>query len=162
MARIVVIGAGLGGLAAAARLQALGHDVTVCERSPAIGGKLGTYERDGYRFDTGPSLLTMPFVFEELFAATGEGLAQTLDLQRVDPHCRYRFDDGTVLEVPASREALAGAMSDALGVRRRAGVDAAAGTRRPHVGGRAWTVPAGPRPAAAARTGRSAAVETAA
>ena len=117
MARIVVIGAGLGGLAAAARLQALGHDVTVCERSPAIGGKLGTYERDGYRFDTGPSLLTMPFVFEELFAATGDGLAQTLDLQRVDPHCRYRFDDGTVLEVPASREALAGAMSDALGAR---------------------------------------------
>ncbi len=115
MARIVVIGAGLGGLAAAARLHALGHDVTVCERSPTIGGKLGSYERDGFRFDTGPSLLTMPFVFADLFAATGEPLEETLDLQRVDPHCRYRFDDATELEVPASRAALAEAIGDALG-----------------------------------------------
>jgi phytoene desaturase len=117
MGRIVVIGAGLGGLAAAARLQALGHDVTVCERSPSIGGKLGTYERDGFRFDTGPSLLTMPFVFEDLFAATGQPLERTLDLQRVDPHCRYRFDDGAVLDVPASREALTARLHDVLGAR---------------------------------------------
>ncbi len=60
MARIVVIGAGLGGLAAAARLTPLGHEVTVYERSVSIGGKLGTYTRDGFRFDTGPSLLTLP------------------------------------------------------------------------------------------------------
>ncbi|HEX4428396.1 MAG TPA: phytoene desaturase family protein [Frankiaceae bacterium] len=117
MARIVVIGSGLGGLAAAARLHALGHDVTVCERSPSVGGKLGTYERDGFRFDTGPSLLTMPFVFEDLFAATGEPLQQTLDVQRVDPHCRYRFDDGAVLEVPSSGEALAAAVRDAFGAK---------------------------------------------
>ncbi len=115
MVRIVVIGAGVGGLAAAARLRALGHDVTVCERAPQIGGKLGTYARDGFRFDTGPSLLTMPAVFEDLFAATGDPLAGTLDLRRVDPHCHYRFDDGAVLDLPASREALAGALRDSLG-----------------------------------------------
>jgi phytoene desaturase len=115
VARIVVIGAGLGGLAAAARLQALAHQLTICERSPTLGGKLGTYERDGFRFDTGPSLLTMPFVFEDLFAATGEPLQRALDLQRVDPHCRYRFDDGAVLDVPSSREALDEALRDAFG-----------------------------------------------
>ena len=60
MSRVVVIGAGVGGLAAAARLSALGHDVTVCEAQEQVGGKLGLYERDGFRFDTGPSLVTMP------------------------------------------------------------------------------------------------------
>ena len=60
MSRVVVIGAGVGGLAAAARLSSAGHEVTVCEAQPTVGGKLGTYERDGFRFDTGPSLLTMP------------------------------------------------------------------------------------------------------
>jgi phytoene desaturase len=106
VARIVVIGAGLGGLAAAARLGALGHRVTVCERSSRIGGKLGTHSRDGYRFDTGPSLLTLPAVFEDLFGATGEPLERTLELRRVDPHCHYRFDDGAELEVPAAPAAL--------------------------------------------------------
>jgi phytoene desaturase len=115
VARIVVIGAGLGGLASAARLRAAGHDVTVCERAPSVGGKLAAYARDGFRFDTGPSLLTMPFVFEDLFAATGERLGEVLDLQRVDPHCQYRFDDGVVLEVPAARVALAEAIGNALG-----------------------------------------------
>lgn len=115
MARIVVIGAGIGGLAAATRLQALGHQVTVCEQSGAVGGKLGTYARDGYRFDTGPSLLTMPEVFTELFAATGDPLESTLDLQRVDPHCHYRFGDGSQLEVPADRAALSVALRESFG-----------------------------------------------
>jgi phytoene desaturase len=115
MAKIVVIGAGFGGLAAAARLHALGHEVTVCERSGAVGGKLGAYSRDGFCFDTGPSLLTMPAVFEDLFAATGAPLAQTLTLTKVDPHCHYGFDDGTALDVPASPEALSAAMTDTFG-----------------------------------------------
>jgi phytoene desaturase len=115
MARIVVIGAGLGGLAAAARLHALGHRVTLCEQSGSVGGKLGTYSRGGYRFDTGPSLLTLPAVFSELFAATGDSLERTLDLQRVDPHCHYRFADGTHLDVPADREALSQAIGAAFG-----------------------------------------------
>ncbi|MCW2547103.1 MAG: phytoene desaturase, partial [Mycobacterium sp.] len=115
MARIVVIGAGVGGLAAATRLQSLGHQVTVCEQSGSVGGKLGTYSRDGYRFDTGPSLLTLPAVFAELFAATGDPLERTLELRRVDPHCRYRFADGSQLDVPADRKALAAAIHDAFG-----------------------------------------------
>ncbi|HET8685025.1 MAG TPA: NAD(P)-binding protein, partial [Micromonosporaceae bacterium] len=80
MARVVVIGAGAGGLAAAARLAAAGHAVTLCEQAGRVGGKLGTYARDGFRFDTGPSLLTLPQVFAELFAGTGEPLDQVLDL----------------------------------------------------------------------------------
>jgi phytoene desaturase len=115
MARIVVIGAGVGGLAAATRLQSLGHQVTLCEQSNEVGGKLGTYSRDGYRFDTGPSLLTMPGVFTELFDATGDPLERTLDLQRVDPHCHYRFADGTQLDIPADRQALLEALGEAFG-----------------------------------------------
>ena len=115
MARVVVIGAGLGGLAAAARLHAQGHSVVVCEQAGCIGGKLGTYEREGFRFDTGPSLLTLPGVFRDLFAATGDALDETLDLERLDPNCRYRFADGTSLDVPADRQALVSSIDNALG-----------------------------------------------
>jgi len=92
--RVVVIGAGVGGLAAAARLAAQGHDVTVCEAAEVVGGKLGLLERDGFRFDTGPSLVTMPHVFRDLFEATG-GWPDGLTFKRLDPIARYRFADGT-------------------------------------------------------------------
>jgi len=98
LSRIVVVGAGVGGLAAAARLAATGHTVTICEQAPVVGGKLGLLERDGFRFDTGPSLLTMPQVFSELFADTGAPLDTVLDLQRVEPIARYRFADGVHLD----------------------------------------------------------------
>src|SRR5687767_1928284 len=65
LAEVVVVGAGVGGLAAAARLARAGHRVTVCEQADRVGGKLGLLERDGFRFDTGPSLLTMPHVFKD-------------------------------------------------------------------------------------------------
>ena len=94
MSRVVVIGAGVGGLAAAARLAAGGHDVTVCEGASTVGGKLGLVERDGFRFDTGPSLVTMPQVFTDLFEATG-GWPDGLAFERLDPIARYRFADGT-------------------------------------------------------------------
>jgi phytoene desaturase len=100
VARVVVVGAGLGGLAAAARLAAAGHAVTVLEQAPQVGGKLGWFARDGHGFDTGPSLLTLPQVFEDLFAATGEPLSDVLDLQRLDPAVAYRFADGTTTAVP--------------------------------------------------------------
>jgi phytoene desaturase len=98
MSTVVVIGAGVGGLAVAARLAATGHRVTVCEQAPVVGGKLGTYERDGFRFDTGPGLLTLPHVFADLFAATGAPLREVLDLVELDPIVRHRFPDGTVLD----------------------------------------------------------------
>src|SRR5512135_56451 len=101
VARVVVVGAGVGGLAVAARLAALGHTVTVCEQAGEVGGKLGWYARDGFGFDTGPSLLTMPQVFEELFAATGAPLRDVLRLAPVEPVARYRYADGTTVESSA-------------------------------------------------------------
>ncbi|MGH4025770.1 MAG: phytoene desaturase family protein [Pseudonocardiaceae bacterium] len=100
MARVVVIGAGVGGLCAAARLAAAGHRVTVCEAADVVGGKLGSRERNGFRFDTGPSLLTWPEVFEDTFAAVGARLGEHLELERVTPAFRYRFADGTWITVP--------------------------------------------------------------
>ncbi|MCW2679124.1 MAG: UDP-galactopyranose mutase, partial [Frankiales bacterium] len=99
VSRVVVVGAGIGGLAAAARLAALGHDVTVCEAADQAGGKLGLVVQDvpgagEFRFDTGPSLVTMPQVFRDLFADTG-GWPDDLDLEPLDPVARYRFADGT-------------------------------------------------------------------
>jgi phytoene desaturase len=116
VARVVVVGAGLGGLAAAARLSALGHAVTVCERAERVGGKLGVLERDGFVFDTGPSLLTLPAVYRDLFLATGGPLEAEVPLVPVDPVCHYRFADGAVVDMPnASRSRIAAAWDDALG-----------------------------------------------
>ncbi len=92
---VVVIGAGVGGLAAAIRAASLGHHVRVIECLERVGGKLNLLELDGFRFDTGPSLVTLPWVFEELFAAAGEKLKNYLELVRLEPVCRYQFADGT-------------------------------------------------------------------
>ena len=111
----MVVGAGLGGLAAAARLAAAGHGVTVVEQSDGIGGKLGRFARDGHVFDTGPSLVTLPQVYRDLFAATGGPLEEEVDLVRLDPAVAYRFADGTRLTMPGAVEAVPAALDDALG-----------------------------------------------
>ena len=119
MSTVVVVGAGVGGLAAAARLAATGHDVTVCEQAETVGGKLGTYVRETpagtFRFDTGPSLLTMPYVFRDLFDATGDPLEASLDLRPLDPTIRYRFADGTRLDATGDLDVLAARMDVAFG-----------------------------------------------
>jgi phytoene desaturase len=115
VSRVVVVGAGVGGLAAAIRLAAGGHRVTLLEQADSVGGKLGTFRRDGFTFDTGPSLLTMPHVFAELFASTGAPLEDELDLVRLDTACRYRFADGTWLDLPGTREAVPAALEAGLG-----------------------------------------------
>jgi len=150
MARIVVIGAGLGGLAAATRLGTLGHNVTICERADTIGGKLGLFQREGFSFDTGPSLLTLPAVYRDLFLATGEPLERVLDLVPVDPVCHYRFADGLELDLPNAAHLVPGAWDDALGP--GAGADWTAFITQ---AGRIWDATRGPfleSPLAGART----------
>jgi phytoene desaturase len=116
VAQVVVVGAGLGGLAVAARLATLGHHVTVCEQSKAIGGKLGWFARDGFGFDTGPSLLTLPAVYRDLFVKTGSALESEIELSPVDPVCHYRFADGAEVKVPnASRAGVTAALDAAFG-----------------------------------------------
>src|SRR3954453_5141168 len=87
----VVIGAGLGGLAAALRLQGQGWDVTVVEQRPAPGGRASRLRDGGVTWDTGPSLITMPWVLEETFAAGGLDLGSEVRLRRLDPLYRIRW-----------------------------------------------------------------------
>jgi phytoene desaturase len=101
MSRIVVIGAGVGGLAAAIRLAHAGHAVTVLEQAAQLGGKCGRVVADGFTWDSGPSLLTLPWVFEELFADTGAPLRDELELLPVEPVTRYRFADGSGFDLSA-------------------------------------------------------------
>ncbi|MEU9126789.1 FAD-dependent oxidoreductase [Kitasatospora sp. NPDC048540] len=117
MARIVIIGAGMSGLAAAARLATLGHRVTVCEDSGTYGGQAGRHELDGFRFDTGPTLLTLPAVYRDLALKTGkEPLEQLVALAPVDPESRHLFPDGTDLLLPnASRGGVGQALDAAFG-----------------------------------------------
>lgn len=95
MKKVIVIGAGLGGLAAAIRLAASGFAVQILEKNQNVGGKVNTVEADGYKFDTGASLLTMPHVLRELFAAANRKIEDYLDLVKLDPICRYVWSDGT-------------------------------------------------------------------
>jgi phytoene desaturase len=102
MSRVAIIGAGIAGLSAAARLAAAGHEVVVHEASSTIGGKVGLAEYETpagtFRFDTGPSLLTYPTVFAELFSDTGAPIEQSINVRRLDPVIRYRFADGSILD----------------------------------------------------------------
>lgn len=107
--RVVVIGAGVGGMSAALRLAKAGAQVTVVEQNERIGGKLNVWEPevDGvgkFRFDTGPHVLTMPWAIRELFEDLGERMEDYLDLVRMDPICRYHFPDGTHFDAPANPE----------------------------------------------------------
>jgi phytoene desaturase len=93
-APIVIVGGGLGGLSAAIHLAARGRRVVLCEKNERVGGKLNIVAEEGYAFDTGPSLLTMPWVLRELFAVAGQRLEDELTLIQVEPTCRYRWPDG--------------------------------------------------------------------
>jgi len=95
--RAVIIGGGLGGLAAALRLAASGWHATVCEQGESFGGKMNSWGEVGYRFDTGPSLITMPRVFEELFETAGSRLQDHIELAPLHPLAQYVYGDGTRL-----------------------------------------------------------------
>ncbi|WP_225831191.1 NAD(P)/FAD-dependent oxidoreductase [Streptomyces sp. NK08204] len=117
MARIAVIGAGMGAMAAAARLAVAGHRVTVYERTETYGGAVRRFERDGFAFDTGPGLLSLPAVYRDLFLKTGkEPLEDCVELVQVDPSSRHVFADGSQVSLPnASRAGVVAALDEALG-----------------------------------------------
>ncbi|MEF3275210.1 MAG: phytoene desaturase [Chloroflexus sp.] len=91
---IVIVGGGLGGLATAIRLAAQGRHVILCEQNERVGGKLNLHQAAGYTFDTGPSLLTMPWVIRDLFSVAGRRMEDYLCLEQVEPTCRYFWPDG--------------------------------------------------------------------
>lgn len=99
MKKVLVIGCGLGGLSAALSLAADGFSVEVLEKNDKAGGKLNVLVKDGFSFDLGPSILTMPHIFEQLFERTGRKLGDYVKLVEVLPHWRNFFEDGTVLDL---------------------------------------------------------------
>ena len=101
----VVIGAGFGGLAAAVRLGARGWRVTVVEKLDAPGGRAYVFRQDGFTFDAGPTIITAPYLLEELWTLCGRRLADDVELRAMDPFYRIRFDDGTVMSCSADPEA---------------------------------------------------------
>ncbi|MBV6656204.1 MAG: phytoene desaturase [Devosiaceae bacterium] len=94
--RAVVIGSGFGGLAAAVRLGARGYKVTVFEALDQPGGRAYTYRQDGYTFDAGPTIITAPYLFDELWALCGKRFEDHIDLRASDPYYDIRFDDGRI------------------------------------------------------------------
>lgn len=113
---IVVIGAGIGGMCAAARLARAGHKVTIYEGSDRPGGKCRTEWIGRYAFDTGPSLLTIPAVYRDFFQRTGKHMGQIMELESVDPAFDYRFHDGkSVRFANLSRKKTLGAITESFG-----------------------------------------------
>ena len=99
MTSIIIIGAGIGGIAAAARLAYEGYQVTVVEKNEQPGGRCGFLDKDGYHFDTGATLFLMPELYAQAFAELGERMEDHLELTRVDPNYHIHFDDGSMLEL---------------------------------------------------------------
>ncbi|MFW3470363.1 phytoene desaturase [Streptomyces microflavus] len=118
---VVVVGAGLAGLAATLHLLGAGRRVTVVERDSGPGGRAGLLESGGYRIDTGPTVLTMPDLVEEAFAAVGDRLADRLELIPLDPAYRARFADGTQLDVHTDGAAMEAAVEQFAGARQAVG-----------------------------------------
>ncbi|HEY4899175.1 MAG TPA: phytoene desaturase family protein, partial [Candidatus Nanopelagicaceae bacterium] len=117
MAKIVVIGAGVGGMATAARLARQGHEVSIYEASDRTGGKCRTEWIGDYAFDTGPTLLTLPAIYKDFFIKTGPRLEKVLNIQPVDPSFSYHFVDGKSVDfVNLDLPKTCAAIDQALGV----------------------------------------------
>ncbi len=98
MSRTVnIVGGGLGGLSTAIQLRNAGLEVNLFEKNSTLGGKMQEVKSQGYRFDTGPSLLTMPFVIEDLFSAVGKKMNDFVQIEPVNPICKYFWEDGKIL-----------------------------------------------------------------
>ncbi|MHB9757394.1 phytoene desaturase [Streptomyces sp. BYX5S] len=118
---VVVVGAGLSGLAATLHLLGAGRRVTLVERDDRPGGRAGLLTRGGYRIDTGPTVMTMPDLADEAFAAVGERLADRVDLIPLHPAYRASFADGSSLDVHTDAQAMEQAVEDFAGPRAAAG-----------------------------------------
>lgn len=118
---VVVVGAGFAGLAAALHLTGRGREVTVLERQPWPGGRAGRRDIDGFRVDTGPTVLTMPDIIDEAFAAVGETSSHRLELRPVDPAYRAMFADGSAIDVHSDAERMVAAVRDFAGPRQADG-----------------------------------------
>ncbi|BBZ29066.1 phytoene dehydrogenase [Mycolicibacterium madagascariense] len=112
---VVVVGAGLAGLAAALHLAGRGRAVTVLERGEHPGGRMGQLDVGGYRIDTGPTVLTMPDIIADTLAAVGESLSDRLDLVQVDPSYHTHFADGSTLDVHRDADAMADEIRRVMG-----------------------------------------------
>jgi UDP-galactopyranose mutase len=115
VAQVVVVGGGFGGMAAAARLARLGHEVTLLERSEQLGGALTTVRNGDFAWDAGPTSTLLPAVVRDLFRKSGRPLERELDLQPLDVVREHRFDDGSTLQRPGGSRAAQLAAFDALG-----------------------------------------------
>jgi len=118
---VVVVGAGFAGLAAALHLAGRGREVTVVEQHPWPGGRAGRRDIDGYLIDTGPTVLTMPDIIDETFAAVGDNRSRRVDLLPVDPAYRATFADGGGIDVHTDAEAMAAAVREFAGPAQEAG-----------------------------------------
>ncbi|MBA3528854.1 MAG: phytoene desaturase [Propionibacteriaceae bacterium] len=121
MSRVIIVGAGLAGLSAACHLVGRGYDVTLVERADLPGGRAGQLIRDGFTFDTGPTVLTMRDLVAEALRAVDTGIDDMLPMRRLDPAYRARFADGSTIHVRSGREAMRQEIADTCG-----SVDAAA------------------------------------
>ncbi len=108
---VIVIGGGIGGLSAAIGLAARRAKVTLLEKNCRVGGKLNVWESGGFKFDTGPHVLTMLWALEEVFAAAGRKLSDHVALTQLDTVCRYHFENGDTLDAPGDPEAAAAAIA---------------------------------------------------
>lgn len=115
MAKVIVVGAGIAGIASAIRLRASGYEVEVYEANAYAGGKLSDFEDQGFRFDAGPSLFTMPQLVEELFALFNESVEPSFEYQQLAIGCHYFYEDGTSFEAPTDTTAFANLLSKKLG-----------------------------------------------
>ena len=97
--RVIVIGAGLGGMSAAIMLASNGFQVTILEKNAQVGGKLNQLQTKGFSFDLGPSIFTLPEIFRPIFEGDGKRLEDYITLQRVDPQWRNFFEDGVVVDL---------------------------------------------------------------
>lgn len=121
--KIVVIGSGFGGLAAAIRLQAQGHQVTLLEKLDKPGGRAYVFEQDGFKFDAGPTIITAPWLIRELFEIAGKQMDDYVTLKLLNPFYNIRFSDGSVFRYNANREQLIAQVNDFSNGRDVAGYD---------------------------------------